>query len=150
MDLAIKKTALQHAESVEAVLNWKLEELQNSNLPIETGLCDYIALALEGQDDEIKKLEEYKKKIDEAISELKTNRDKNREDVYQWLQKTGLDKLKGIHVSSITCKPESVSVTKRFIKECTNDELVEKGLGYYEENIKTIAQTIKINKKRSK
>ncbi len=145
-----KKTSLQTAENVKDVLDWKLQQLEDENLPVEAGLADYIALGMSGYDDEIAKLKEYKKKISEAIRQIEEQRADTGKQIAEWLEEQGVDKLKGVAVSSVTIKEPSVSITKKIVWDIDKEEAVEKGLAHYEENIKKIPAGIRVNKKRGK
>ena len=145
-----KHTAFETTESVAAVLDWKLEQAKENNMPIEETLADYIALGVGGYDSKIAQLKEYKNQIQEAINEIEEHKSKAMEETHVWLVEQGIEKLKGIHVSSITCKEAGVSITKKFVLDTERDTLIEKGLAHFEEVIKETPATIRINKRKSK
>lgn len=98
----VKRTSLETSESVADTLNWKLEQIKEKNLPIESGLADYIAFGTQNIDADIEQLSNYKQQLDAEIKKMKANKTKVLEDVATWLQGQGIDKLKGVSCSSIT------------------------------------------------
>ena len=151
-----KQTSLERiAESGEGkdigeLLDYKIEQAKEKNLPIEQTVADYIGMSFENIDDKIKQLQSYKTDITNAINQLKTNKELAKKDVYKWMENNGIDKLKGVSISSITLKKEDVSVTKKLVIDIDEQELIELNYAHYEENIKPIEASIKINKKRKR
>ena len=152
MEIIKKHTKLEIVpiDEVKATLEYKVNELQEKNLPIEQGLADYIAFGIQNIDDEIEKLKNYKKAIDEKIKEMQTQRQEISEKVAEWLEENGIDKLKGTYISSITIKPEGERKSKKFVLDVDKEALVELGVAHYEEVITPTPKQIKINKKRGK
>ena len=142
--------AIEDGKTVEEVLDWKVQEATEKGLPIEATVADYIALAIDNIDRQIEALEAYERNIKEAKALLKANRDLTKQDVYDWMQANGIDKLSGLCVSSISLKNEDVSITKKFVLDVSNDELIERNLAHHDEVIKTIQRTIRINKRKVK
>ena len=142
--------AIEDGKTVEEVLDWKVQEATEKGLPIEATVADYIALAIDNIDRQIEALEAYERNIKEAKALLKANRDLTKQDVYDWMQANGIDKLSGLCVSSISLKNEDVSITKKFVLDVSNDELIERNLAHHDEVIKTISRTIRINKRKVK
>ena len=111
----VKKTSLQQVGTdIKETLDWKLKQLQDKNLPIEESLADYIFLGMNGIDSDMEQLDNYMKVLKEKQAELKANKQATSEKVAEWLLDTGLDKINGISVSSITINKakESVTTTK--------------------------------------
>jgi len=140
-------------EEIPAILDAKIEEYKEKNLPIEQGLADYIAKGMQNIDDEIEKLKNYKKLIDEQIKEFQVRKSEISEEIANYLENNlGVDKLKGLEVSSITIKPESESKRKKLVydidKKILEKKLVELGFAHYEEEIKIAPKQVKINKRR--
>lgn len=142
--------AIEEGKTVKEVLDWKVQEANDKGLPIEATIADYIGLAIDNIESAIAKLDAYEKDIKEAKAILKSNRDLTKADVYDWMKECGMDKLKGICVSSISIKDEGVSATNKVVIDVTNEELLERNLAHLEESIKPIARTIRINKKKAK
>ena len=142
--------AIADGKTVAEVLDWKVQEATEKGLPIEATVADYIALAIDNIDRQIEALEAYERNIKEAKALLKANRDLTKQDVYDWMQGNGIDKLSGLCVSSISLKNEDVSITKKFVLDVSNDELIERNLAHNDEVINTIPRTIRINKRKLK
>ena len=136
-------------DEVRAVIKSKVEEYNNKNLPTEQCIADYIGESVADIDDKIKRLKAYKQEITDGINALTTHKAEAMQECYLALKEDlGVDKLKGTAVSSITLKEKNVSMTKKFVLDEDKDKLVELGFAHYEDAIKEIPATIKINKKR--
>ena len=153
----IKNTKLEiiPKEEITFLLDAKIEEFKEKNLPVEESLADYIALGMQNIDDDIEKLKNYKKMLDEKIKEYQGKKSEISEEVANYFEyRLGIDKLKGLIVSSITVKPESKSTRKKLVYDTDKKEietkLLELGLAHYEEEIKINSKHIKINKRRGK
>ena len=160
----IKKTSLQKiGADISETLNWKLQELQSNNLPVEEGIADYIFLGMSNIDKEIEQLTNYQNQIKDKIKELKDNKELTSENIATWLQEEqGVDKIKGISVSSITINKGKDSksktvIKKEFVTHLTNEQiqalLIEQGLGHYKEvqsteTTKSTNDKIRINKRK--
>ena len=158
----IKRTSLETSESVAETLNWKLEQIQEKNLPIESGLADYIAFGTQNIDLDIEQLSNYKAQLDAEIKKKKAHKVKVLEEVASWLQEQGIDKLKGVSCSSITitAAKEAKEETKSkiiFETELTQQQIEEmivgagKGEHKLIDEIKLTAATkakIRVNSKR--
>lgn len=163
MDL-VKKTSLQNVDKdVKETLDWKLEQLTAKNLPMESGLADYIAFGMEGIENDIAQLSNYKALIESQIKQAKANQAKVKIECAEWLAGQGLDKLNGLNVSSITIKPATLcttdtTFTTKFIDTFDTEEeyqnfLIGHGKGKFvrEEHSKISPAKpaqIKVNKKR--
>ena len=146
------KTKLENAakEGIAQLLDEKIVEYQERNLPVEEKLADYIALVMQNIDEEVEKLKNYKKLLDEKIKELQIKKREISEEVADYLENNlGVEKLHGLIVSSITIKPEKESKTKKFVLDAEKDELIKQGLAHYEIVKKLNPKQIKINKKRN-
>jgi len=113
MELIKKQTSLEKIDqSIKETLDWKSKQLQDGNLPVESGLADYIAFGVSNIDDEVKQLTEYKKMIDSKIKALKEHKTLVQEECAEWFNENGIDKLKGISCSSITINKGKEETTK--------------------------------------
>ena len=146
----VVETRLENSENIAEVLKYKIDEYNQKGLPVEQSLADYIALGISGFDEKISKLKEYKKQIDETIKELQRQKQEASLQIAEWFEANDIDKLKGVAVSSVTVKPESVSITKKLVLDVDKEELVTQGFAHYEEQYKESLKGIKINKKRKK
>ena len=139
------------SEEIRAILQTKAQEYADKNLPIEECVSDYIGRSIEEMDNKVTQLKKYKADITDAINAITEHKKEAMKECYLSLKEDfGVDKLKGVSVSSVTLKDESVSITKRFVLDEDKERLVELGYAHYEEVFKEIPATIKINKKRVK
>ena len=148
----IKNTRLEiiPKEEIISLLDAKIEEFKEKNLPVEESLTDYIALGFTNIDEEIEKLKNYKKMLDEKIKELTIKKQEISEEVANYLENNlGVDKLKGVIVSSITIKPEREKITKKFVLDVDKEALIELGVAHYEETKTISPKQIKINKRKN-
>lgn len=142
------ETAIDNNSSIKEVLDAKVEYYKNNNLPVEESIADYIALGIENQKEKIAQYKEYKKELTAAIKALEELEEKTSNEVANWMSENGLEKLKGIHCSSVTFKDKKTSITEKFVLDASRDELIEKGLAHKEDVIKEILSGVKINKRR--
>lgn len=144
------ETAIESGDSIATILDNKIEQARNNNLPVEETVADYIALGIGSQKAKIEQYKQYKKDLDAAIKELEELESQTEMEVFEWMEANGLEKLKGIHCSSVTIKPACVSVRNKIVRDISDSELLDKGLAHYEETISDIPASIKINKRREK
>ena len=158
-----KGTSLEIVENdTKQTLDWKLKQLQDKNLPIESGLADYIEFGMSNIKSKIEQLTNYKDSIIEEINNLKKFELSTSENIADWITKQGIEKLKGIQCSSITinkgseAKEESIKKVE-FKTDLTQKEIEEllvsnKKGEYVEVKITKITPSrkdkIKINSKR--
>lgn len=160
----VKKTSLQNVEAnVKETLDWKLIQIKEKNLPVESSLADYIAFGMEGIENDIEQLSNYKTLIETQIKQAKENQSKVKIECAEWLANQGLDKLNGLNVSSITItkavEEKNEKVVVKGFKDIFDSEedlqkyLIEQGVGSFcisEVPKLTPAKPaqIKVNKKR--
>ena len=140
--LVKKQTALESIDAdVKAILNWKLEQLTNENLPVESGIADYVHFGMSNIDSKIEQLKNYKKAIEKEINEIESFKATTSENISEWMYEQGIDKLNGLECSSITInkgceQSEEIKSYKVFITELTKEQIeelvIENGFGYYE------------------
>ena len=153
-DITQKSTSLSKTKNVTENLKWKLERLQEDNLPVQTGLADYIALTIDELDMQtnqikmlIKEAQSRKKELEEQKQEVATGS-------AEFLKSMGIDKLEGNIVSSVTIqKGKEAAVKEKFTRDCTIQEmeacLLNAGLGHLESiGVPAAKDKIKINKRR--
>ena len=149
----VKNTRLEiiPREEISSLLDAKIDEYKEKNLPVEESLTDYIALGFTNINDEIEKLKNYKKMIDEKIKELQVRKSEISEEVADYLENNlGVDKLKGVFISSITIKPEGQRKIKKFVLDGDKEALIKLGVAHYEEIITPTPKQIKINKRKAR
>ena len=142
------ETAVENGDSIAEILDAKVEYYREANMPVEQSIADYIALGIQGQKEKIEQYKAYKKELDAAIKAMQELEKETEEEVYEWMRANGLDKLKGIHVSSVTVKDGKPSIRKKIVRDITDEELLEMGYAHVEETITQLPSGIKINAKR--
>lgn len=160
----VKKTSLEQSEDVADTLEWKIKTIEESGLPIESSLADYIALAVDNLDNELKYISSIEKQITDKKRWLKSQIENIKVSGAGYLSALGIDKLSGVICSSVTitagreAKEETIEARefKLLITEAEMQELLI-GLGKAEmaktQATKTTAAApakLKINKKKVK
>ena len=158
-----KETSLEiQSQDTKETLNWKLEQLTNNNLPVEQGMADYIYFGVSNIDAKIKQLKAYKDEILKEVKNLEEYKSTVSEEIAEWIQEQGIDKLNGLEVSSITInqgseEKEEIRESVKFVLDIENktmeEHLVSLGYAHYEKvtTTKVILATkdkIRINSKR--
>ena len=158
-----KETSLEiQSQDTKETLNWKLEQLTNNNLPVEQGMADYIYFGVSNIDAKIKQLKAYKDEILKEVKNLEEYKSTVSEEIAEWIQGQGVDRLEGLEVSSITInqgseEKEETSESVKFVLDVDNERmekfLVENGLAHYEKVTTTkvtlaTKDKIRINTKR--
>jgi len=153
------RTALQSCGNVAEVLDWKLGEIEQNNLPV-TSFTDYIIQGVTGYDNDIEKIDNYIEQLKLKKEELKQGKLKAEQECAEYLLNSGIDKLEATldNYSSITiakAKKPSQSEKKIFVCELTpaeqKEKLVEHGYAFWKLEVVEVAEVpskIKINKKR--
>ena len=85
---------LQH--DVGAILDEKLKATSPQ------AVADYVALGLDNLEANVKRAKEAKKELDAYIKNQQSAIDTIKQDTAEWLANTGIDKLEGMIISSIT------------------------------------------------
>lgn len=142
------ESAAEHGDDIKSLLDAKVEHYKNLNLPIEQSLADYIAFGINSQKEKIEQYKAYGKELDSAIKALIALEEETEKEVFMWMDENGIDKLKGIHCSSVTIKTASVSVRTKTVRDINDEELIELGYAHKEETISDIPAGIKVNNKR--
>lgn len=158
-----KETSLEiQSQDTKETLNWKLEQLTNNNLPVEQGMSDYIYFGVSNIDAKIKQLKAYKDGILKEVENLETYKSTVIEEIAEWIQEQGIDKLNGLECSSITInkgseEKEETSESVKFVLDISEKEmqdyLIVSGLAHYEKVTTTkvtlaTKDKIRINSKR--
>lgn len=111
-----KHSHLETTRDVEATLNWKLEYIKENNLPIDTGMADYIAFSIDNLDMQLKQIAEAEKQLNQRKQELKKQIETIKIDGAKFLDNMGVDRLDGVMCSSISI---SKSVEEKVVEEET-------------------------------
>jgi len=99
MDIEVQKeTKLENAkvDEVPAILDYKLKETTPE------GVVDYIGFAIDSIDDKIERIKDAQARLTMLKKDLDEQKDIIKIGGAKWLEEAGLDKLKGLIVSSIT------------------------------------------------
>jgi len=153
------RTALQSCGNIQEVLDWKLGEIQQNNLPVSS-LTDYIVQGIAGYDTDIEKIDNYIEQLKLKKEELKAGKLKAEQGCAEYLLNSGIDKLEATldNYSSITItksKEASQKELRVFVCDLTaaeqKEKLVEAGCAYWDTitaDVAAVPSKIKINKKR--
>ena len=153
-----KLEQVSNDDSVIAILDAKLE----ATSPAQT--VDYMGLALDNVSRKVAEAKQAIKAIQDIIKHEEAREEHIKEQCAEWLEGTGLDKLDGMIVSSVTINKtepkqeviitEAASVATKFWKSSIDKTAVKQALQNGEEvegaTLETthVANKIKINKKR--
>lgn len=154
-----KLEAVSDRDDVQAILNSKLD----ATSPAQT--VDYMALALDNIDNKVIDAKNAIKAIQEVIKHEEARKEHIKEQCAEWLEDTGLDKLEGMIVSSVTINKtaakenlivmdEDALINQGYFKTVLDKTAVKKALqdGKEVEGAKLevihVANKIKVNKKR--
>ena len=115
-----KETRLETApmHEIEATLDFKLAETSPE------GVADYIGLTLQNIDDRLARIKEAEAQIKSLKSELVAQQETIKVGSAKWLAESGIDKLQGIYVSSISI---SSSKPKNELKVINEESLINQG-----------------------
>lgn len=98
----MKKTSLESSSDIVDTLNWKLQDINRSNVPAESAVADYIALAVDNLNKDI----QYIKSVEKDYATQRKLKTKQIEEIKvkgaEFFISIGLVKLDGIKCSSIT------------------------------------------------
>lgn len=141
-----KPTSLESSDNIADTLTWKIKRIEDDGLPIESGLADYVALAigsLESRIDYIKmaqaQIAAEKKAIESQIKKIKN-------DGAAFFQDNGIEKVEGVFCSSVSVVSERLAkettVTgKVFTPLIAPSEIEELLIGLGKAEMKTITTT---------
>jgi len=161
-DITFKHTSLETTKEVGECLSWKLENIKADNLPIDSGLADYIAFGVSNLDSQLLQLKAVKAEITHREKDLKMQIEDIKTSGATFLLENGIDKLTGVICSSVTVtKAKEETVTTKEVKEIVlniSQAEVEElliGLGKAELVTKTVEKTsnaipakLRINKRK--
>lgn len=158
-----KKTSLEKSEDVKDTLNWKLTRIQEANMPMESGIADYIALAIQNLEHEIEYIKEIEGNYKEKREEISKQIEQIKIEGANFFNDVGIVKVDGVICSSITLTKQKDSITtetsKKVFKTSLSQAEIEElllGLGkaeivtvIEEKTSKAIPAKLKINKRKS-
>ena len=158
MNLIQLTTSLESSKDVIETLNWKLSAINEAGLPAQSGIADYISLALDNLDAQVKQLDYVMSEIKARKEVIKEQKAYIQEQSAQFILDMGIDKLEGAIYSSVTitkAKEPSTKEKRTFMLLCSKDEmeafLVESGLAVYEvEQVEIPAEKAKIRVNKRK
>lgn len=160
--MVFKHASLETTADVIDTLQWKLQSLEEQNLPIDTSLADYIAFAVDNLDAQKAQLKSVKIELADREKALTAQINRIKEDGATFLLESGLDRLDGLICSSITVTKAKESettteTTKEFVMNISQAELEELLIGLGKAEMKTIVTEktsnqlpakLKINKRK--
>lgn len=142
----MKKTSLEVSEDVEDTLTWKLQKIEEAKLPTESGIADYIALAIQNLENEV----EYIKSIEADYKSQKAYLNSQIEVIKvqgaKFFNDAGIVKVEGVICSSITLtkgkETETTETTKKvFTPLISKAEIEELLIGLGKAEMKTITES---------
>lgn len=120
---------------VGAVLDMKLGETSPE------GVADYIGLSVQNLDDRLLRIKEAEAQIKSLKSELTSQIETIKIGSAKWLEESGIDKLQGMYVSSVSV---SKSKPKEDVKIINEESLINQG--YFKTSVdKTAVKNAIIN-----
>jgi len=144
----IKKTSLENSMDIEDTLKWKLQRIEENNLPTESGIADYIALTVKNLEHEIEYIKtieaEYAIDRKEKVQQIEAIKVEGA----KFFEGAGIVKIEGIRCSSITVTKqkdaETTETTKKVFTPLISQADIEElllGLGKAEMKTVTISKT---------
>lgn len=143
--IVFKHSSLETATDVGNCLTWKMEAIRADNLPVDTGLADYIAFSVGNLEGQLAQLKELKKQASERENELKRQIEHIKEDGATFLLGNGIDRLDGLICSSVTVTKAKAEKTelidkKELVINISQDELEELLIGLGKAEYKTVKE----------
>jgi len=158
----LKKTNLQNTDDVAGTLRWKMKIIEEKGLPIESGLADYVDLAISNLTNELNYIADVKKQITDREKDVKTQIETIKIIGAVFMQSLGCDKLEGVICSSVTVtKAREASTeqttTKVFTPLISDEEIQELLLALGKAEMQSVTETktvkalpakLKVNKRK--
>lgn len=159
-----KKTSLEKSLDIKDTLEWKTKTIEDSGLPMESGIADYISFAVDNLESELKYIETIQDQMSEKKNSIKEQIKSIKIEGAKFLIESGIDKIEGTICSSITITSEKQEVTTETTKKVfnaliSNAEIAELliGLGKAEMRTQVTSKTsdfipakLRINKHQKK
>ncbi|MCK4500165.1 hypothetical protein KAU11_06680 [Candidatus Babeliales bacterium] len=142
----IKKTSLESSEDVADTLTWKLQKIEEAKLPTESGIADYIALAIQNLNKEIEYIKSIEAEYKEQSDALKEQIEAIKVQGAKFFNDAGIVKIEGVICSSITLtKGKEIETTETIKKVFTplisKAEIEELLIGLGKAEMKTITES---------
>lgn len=158
----IKKTSLQDTVDVIDTLKWKVQTIEEKGLPVESGLADYVDLAISNLTNELNYIKDVKAQVSEREKSIKAQIESIKVDGAVFMQSLGCDKLEGVICSSVSVTKEREASEEETSSEVftlliTEEEMQELLLALGKAEMKTVAETktvkalpakLKVNKRK--
>lgn len=155
---------LESTDDVGNTLDWKINSLNEKELPVEAGIADYIALSFDNIDLQEKQIKILEEQIKDRKKEIAEQKELIKVEGAKFFQRNGFDKLNGVicsSVSLVTAKDEKRETyeVEEVVINITPEEVEELliGLGKAERKtvtkekvIKATPARIKVNKRQPK
>ena len=152
--LTTKKTSLSSSKSVVETLNWKRSQLIEDKKQVAESIADYIGLAVEEIEGSIEHATNIKAVITEKIRELKEQKKEVLEGSAEFLTESGISRLDGTIISSITVTKGKAPTTKKVYTVIEDAKEVRKylisaGLAVMEEvEVPAVPAKAKVNRRK--
>ena len=153
-ELTLKRTSLSTTTDVVETLSWKLKSLQEDNKPVQEALADYIGLSITELDGQLSYIKEVKAEIASREKAIKEQKEAILEGAAKFLLDTGIDRLSGVAVSSITITKEKPASTKEKYtllvdKKEAEQYLIDAGLAVMETvEVPETKAKVRVNKRK--
>ena len=158
----IKKTSLQDSADVIDTLKWKVQTIEEKGLPVESGLADYVDLAISNLTNELNYITDVKKQISDREKYIKAQAEAIKIEGAVFMQSLGAEKLEGVICSSISVtkarlESEEMTTSQVFTPLISEEEIQELLLALGKAEMKTVTETktikalpakLKVNKRK--
>ncbi len=113
----LEPSNLEKTDNVVDTLNWKLQTIEEKNLPIAESLADYIAYGLRNLEAKIDHISEMEKILKAEKKSIKEQIERVKIDGARFLLDNGIDRLDGVMCSSITVSKPRCEKTEEVEKK---------------------------------
>lgn len=102
LETVFKHAHVETSKNVQETLAWKMEALKADNLPVDTGLADYVSFAVDNLEGQARQLKAAKDEIARREKAIKDQIESIKVDGAAFLLGEGIDKLDGVICSSVS------------------------------------------------
>ena len=155
MELKQYHTSLEATDNVKETAKWKIAKLEEAGLPVDTGLADYFALAIDNLTAQELQLKAVESEIKEAKARLKAQKEKILIEGAEFLGEMGIDKLEGNIISSLTVAKTKPATKKEKVvylvpKKEYDAYLHDAGLAAIEwVDVPEVPEKLRVNKRKT-